>query len=177
MNGQAAASASAGGILVYDPSNPNSLNQLTWLDRSGKALGNIGEFQRQGMVVLAPDGKTAATLQNWRTTATPVTMSLYDLQRGGETRLTAPPLTPSTPVWSPASDLIAFGSGNSLYVKDASGGSPEERLLESRNEVMPSGWSQDGRYLVLLQVQPDAPAPALSVITNWERAALARTPD
>jgi len=131
----------AGGILVYDPSTsiPNSSNQLTWLDRSGKALGNVGELQRQGMVVLAPNGKTAATLKYWRTTASPVTMSLYDLQRGGETRVTSPPLTPSTPVWSPESDLIAFGSGNSLYVKDASGGSPDERLLESRNEVMPSG--------------------------------------
>ena len=36
--------------------------------------------------------------------------------------------------------------------------------------------SADGQRF-LVQIQPDAPAPTLSVITNWERAALARTPD
>ena len=123
VNGQVAASASAGGILVYDPSTINAFsNQLTWLDRSGKALGTVGEFQPQQMVVLSPDGKTAASLQNLDFGARMATLSMYDLQRGGETRVTAPPLTPSTPVWSPANDLIAFGSGKSLYVKDASGG-------------------------------------------------------
>ena len=157
VNGQVAASASAGGILVYDPSAANATsNQLTWLDRSGKALGNVGNFQRQLMVVLSPDGKTAATLKNRGAggTGTP-TLSLYDLQRGGETRVTSPPLHPTTPVWSPESDLIAFGSGNSLYLKNASGGSSEERVLESRNVVMPSGWSRDGRYLIYTEVDPN----------------------
>jgi serine/threonine protein kinase/Tol biopolymer transport system component len=136
--GQVAAAVSAGGILVYNPSDTSS-NQLTWLDRSGKALGNVGDLQRQQMAALSPDGKTVATLRSQR-------IELYDLVRGGETRLTA--LASSTPVWSPESNLIAFGSGNSLYLMDASGGSREERLLERGSRITPSSWSEDGRYFV-----------------------------
>jgi Tol biopolymer transport system component len=146
VNGRVAASASAG-ILVYDSSPRSEINQLTWLDRSGKELGKVGDPQRQRTVVLSPEGKSAAILRNQG-------ISLYDLQRGGEIRFTSPPLTPSMPVWSPEGNLIAFGSGNSLYLKDARGGSNEERLLERGNPIIPSDWSQDGRYLFYTDIDP-----------------------
>jgi serine/threonine protein kinase len=144
---QIAASASAGGILVYE-TNLSRTSQLTWLDRSGKGLGKVGSIQEERHVALSPDGKTVATVRPnqgiW----------LYDVQRGGETRFTSPTLPGSAPVWSPDGNLIAFGSGKGLYLKDASGGSKEEPLLENRNAKTPSDWSRDGRYLIYTENDP-----------------------
>jgi serine/threonine protein kinase len=146
-NNQIAASASARGILVYE-SNFGRTSQLTWLDRSGKELGKVGSIQEERAVALSPDGKSVATMRPdqgiW----------LYDVQRGGETRFTSPALPGSAPVWSPDGNLIAFGAGKGLYLKDASGGLKEELLLENGNVKTPSDWSRDGRYLIYTETDP-----------------------
>jgi serine/threonine protein kinase len=148
FNGQIAASVSAGGILVYENNYSYRRSQLAWLDRSGKELGKVGSVQDESHVALSPDGKTVATLRRnqgiW----------LYDVQRGGETRFTSPTLPGSPPVWSPDGNLIAFGSGKGLYLKDASGGLKEELLLENGNAKTPSDWSRDGRYLIYTETDP-----------------------
>jgi Tol biopolymer transport system component len=146
-----AASASAGGILVYESNLQNIGSQLTWLDRSGKQLGKVGGIQGQSHVALSPDGKMAANVRRDRQ------IWLYDLQRGGEARFISPPLTGSAPVWSPDGSRIAFGSGYSdsgLYLKDANGSSKEELLLGSGNSKSPSDWSRDGRYLIYTESGP-----------------------
>jgi eukaryotic-like serine/threonine-protein kinase len=146
-----AASASVGGILVYESNLRGSGLQLTWLDRSGKEVGKVGDIQGQYHVGLSPDGKMAATVRRDRQ------IWLYDLQHGGEIRFTSPPLTGSAPVWSPEGNLIAFGSGyagGALYLKDASGGSKEELLLGPGNGKEPSDWSRDGRYLIYTEIDP-----------------------
>ncbi len=148
FNGQIAASVSAGGILVYENNVAYRRSQLTWLDRSGKELGKVGSIQDEGHVALSPDGKTVATLRRdqgiW----------MYDVQRGGDTRFTSTTLPGSPPVWSPDGNLIAFGSGKGLYLKDASGGLKEELLLENGNAKTPSDWSRDGRYLIYTETDP-----------------------
>jgi eukaryotic-like serine/threonine-protein kinase len=147
FNSRTAASASAGGILVYE-SNLSTRSQLIWLDRSGKELGKVGSIQEERHVALSPDDKTAATVR------TNQGIWLYDVQRGGETRFTSPTLPGSAPVWSPDGSLIAFGSGKGLYLKDASGGLKEELLLENGNAKTPSDWSRDGRYLIYTETDP-----------------------
>jgi eukaryotic-like serine/threonine-protein kinase len=144
---QIAASASASGILVYETDLGRS-SQLKWLDRSGKELGKVGSIQEERLVALSPDGKTAATVR------TNQGIWLYDVQRGGETRFTSPTLPGSAPVWSPDGNLIAFGSGRGLYLKDASGGLKEELLLENGNTKTPSDWSRDGRYIIYTETDP-----------------------
>jgi len=54
----------------------------------------------------------------------------------------------------PEGNLIAFGSGKGLYLKDASGGLKEELLLENGNVKAPSDWSRDGRYLIYTETDP-----------------------
>jgi serine/threonine protein kinase len=142
---QIAASVSAGGILVYERDIGFKM-QLTWLDRSGKELGKVGTVQNFS-VALSPDGNTVATVRANQTIASQA-IWLYDMQRGGETRFTSPPLTGSAPVWSPEGSKIAFGSGKRLFLKDATGGSKEDLLLENESFKAPSDWSRDGRYLV-----------------------------
>ena len=138
-----AASASPGGILAY-VSNRGTQKQLIWLDRSGKELGKVGKIQNQYHVGLSPNEKTVATVRNQVTNSG---IWLYDVKRGGETRLTSPAL-PSAAVWSPDGTWIAFGSGRGLYLKDANGGLREELLVENANTKAPSDWSKDGRYLI-----------------------------
>jgi serine/threonine protein kinase/dipeptidyl aminopeptidase/acylaminoacyl peptidase len=142
LNAGIAASVSAKGTLVYESNPGHSRFQLTWMDRSGKDLGKIGTVQDQRAVALSPDGKSVATVR------TDQGIWLDDLERGGETRFTSPELPGRPPVWSPDGKWIAFGSGNGLYLKDAGGGLKEELLLENGNEMPPSDWSRDGRYLV-----------------------------
>ncbi len=143
-----AASASSGGILVYESNIGTASFQLTWLDRSGKELGKVGSVQDQRHVGLSPDGKTVVTAR--RTQG----IWLYDVLRGGETRFTSPTLPGGAGVWSPEGNLIAFGSGKGLYLKDASGGLQEELLLENENLKAPSDWSRDGHYLIYTETDP-----------------------
>jgi Tol biopolymer transport system component len=145
-----AASASAGGILVYGANLRGSEYQLTWLDRSGKELGKVGSVQKQDHVALSPDGRMAATTRSNQGAE----IWLYDLQRGGESRFTSLLTCCGAPVWSPDGHWIAFRSGKSLYLKDASGGSKEELLLGNGNDQAPSDWSRDGRYLIYTETDP-----------------------
>jgi len=141
------ASASVTGLLAYETNIQGAGYQLTWLDRSGKEIGEVGSVQDARGAALSPDGKTAAVRRNqgiW----------LYDLQRGGETQLTSPGRGVNGPVWSPDGNLIAFGSAEGIYLRDVKGGLKEELFLESRNRRVPSDWSLDGRYLIYTEVDP-----------------------
>jgi eukaryotic-like serine/threonine-protein kinase len=143
---QVAASASGNGVLAY-LANRTSDAQLTWFDRSGKALEKVIPRGAQQTVALSPDAKTAALSREdglW----------LRDLIRGVETRFTFPPLTGTAPVWSPDSGRIAFSNANTLYLKDTSGGSQEALLLQNGNPKTPSDWSRDGRFLLYTEIDP-----------------------
>ena len=148
IGSQVAASVSASGILAYRSNASGTRRQLTWLDRSGKELSTVGSVQDLRDVALSPDGKTVATGRSQQG------IWLYDVQRGGEARFTSQTLPGTAPVWSPNGDLIAFASGNGLYIKDASGGIKEEVLYENRNPKTASDWSRDGRYLTYTEVDP-----------------------
>jgi serine/threonine protein kinase len=145
---QIAASASASGTLVYEANLFGGGFQLTWLGRSGKELGNVGSIQIQRHVALSPDGKTVSTVRSRQG------MWLHDVQRGGETRFISPATSSSgAAVWSPEGNRIAFGSGNDLYLKDASGDSKEELLLANEHLKSASDWSRDGRYLIYTETE------------------------
>jgi dipeptidyl aminopeptidase/acylaminoacyl peptidase len=145
---QIAASASASGILAYEANLFGGGFQLTWLDRSGKELGKVGSIQTQRDVALSPDGKTVSTVRNRQG------MWLYDVERSGETRFASPATSaPGAAVWSPEGNRIAFGSGNDLYLKDASGDAKEELLLANEHLKTASDWSRDGRYLIYTETE------------------------
>jgi WD40 repeat protein len=147
LNGGVEASASANGILASETDPGKTRFQLTWLDRSGKELGKVGNILNQAHVALSPDEKTVATVRAKQG------IWLYDLQRGAETRFTSFAVDGAA-VWSPTGNLIVFGSGKDLYLNNASGGSKEEILLKSEYLKEPSDWSRDGRYLIYTEIDP-----------------------
>ena len=79
-------SVSDNGVLVYH-SGAAGKTQFTWIDRTGKELGIVGESADQGDLQLSPDGARLAFRQvEFRTGA--INIWLMDLARGTASRFT-----------------------------------------------------------------------------------------
>jgi serine/threonine protein kinase len=149
--GPAFAMFSAGAnTLVYRRGASEDL-ELTWLDRSGKPLGTVGEGGRYQVVHLSQDGTRAATAK-----FDPVTYNmdlwLADLKSGASTRFTFDPSINSNPVWSPDGKRVIFASNRGgalgLYEKSTEGAGTETVLLRPAPAGNLTDWSRDGRYLI-----------------------------
>jgi eukaryotic-like serine/threonine-protein kinase len=155
-------SVSGNGILTYHPGGAGAGQRLTWFDRSGRKLGDVGAPDRYTSPALSPDGKRMAvgigdlnrkTRDIW----------VFDLVRGGSYRLTFDPADDLNPVWSPDGRYIAFASDRKgkrdLYRKLASGTGEEELLFEDQaGNKVPESWSHDGRYIFASVLAPHNPA-------------------
>ncbi|SPE38243.1 Serine/threonine protein kinase [Candidatus Sulfopaludibacter sp. SbA6] len=144
-------SASANGILVYQPGNGLGDSQLTWFDRTGKTLGTVGSAAEYSNPALSPDGSRLAVGirdagTQWRD------IWVFDLARNTAAKLTFDPKDDLDPVWSPDGSRIAFTSDRrgvrNIYVKSAYGTGAEELLVESNNDQNAEDWSRDGRSIV-----------------------------
>ena len=49
---------------------------------------------------------------------------------------------------------MIYSKNNDLYLKDATGGSPETEVFRNANPKRPSDWSRDGRFLLYTEVDP-----------------------
>jgi Tol biopolymer transport system component len=149
---QLAASASGNGLLMY-LSDLFRDYQLTWFDRSGKELGNVGPSGLQNGPALSPDGKIAAMGRNF--SGLDGELWLEDLARGQATPFTFDPIHGVAGVWSPdGSQIIFSSSAGKLYRKETNGGDQPEQLLASGNQKYPSDWSRDARFLLYTDIDP-----------------------
>jgi dipeptidyl aminopeptidase/acylaminoacyl peptidase len=145
---QVAASAGQNGTLIYLAGPSGEDFQPTWVDRSGKKVGQVGPVGDQRGLAISPDQKFVAVAS--RGTESHPGLWLRDLASDVESRFTLPPFV-GAPAWSPDSLRIAFSGPNALYVKNVSGGA-EQLLLQSGNPLSPSDWSRDGKYLLYTEV-------------------------
>ena len=155
INGRAVFSASANGALIYrSGSASGGSGRLTWFDRSGKTLGTVAEngFYRYPRV--SPDGRHVVVTFS----QDEVGMDLWqiDLARGVPTRSTFHPDDDFWPsVWSPDSQRVVFSSSRTrkgvfdLYQRSAAGAATAELLWQSGESKSPSGFSPDGRILLV----------------------------
>jgi Tol biopolymer transport system component len=126
---------------------------LTWIDRSGRVVGALGQPGFFGSPRLSPDGRKVAVDVDDPDRET-ADVWIYDVASGGKTRFGAVfgSAFQNAPVWSSNGDRIAFASDRrargrfSLFAK-AINGAVEEVLLESPDQNGPEDWSSDGRYL------------------------------
>ena len=145
---------SGAGPVAYRAAGGAS-RQLTWFDRTGKAVGVAGEPDANDLRYpeLSPDGRRVAMR---RTVQGNADIWLLDLLRGGMTRLTFDTALDLNPVWSPDGSRIAFSSNRTgvldLYLKPSNGSGAEARLVESPNTKQSQDWSADGRWLVYYEV-------------------------
>ena len=164
-------SASANGVLIYR-SGSSSQAQLTWLDRGGKLLGNVGEPGRYSEIDLSPDGKRVAAVRNgdiW----------IIELDRNVSTRFTFDGAGNRAPVWSRDGTRIAFESDRdgpgSLYTKSASGASKDEPLFKSAEEKTPTSWSLDGQSLLFTSIGKSADIMLLPLAADKQPKPLVQT--
>ena len=143
-------SASGDGVLVYTTGAGES--RLSWKDRHGVEIGQIGPQADYEDLRIAPDGsQVAVTIADTRTGSSGVW--LIDVARGVPTRFTLEDgVEVVAPVWSPDGRSLVFGMSKNdppnLHLKPAVGGEVRE-LLPSQSTLQWSfDWSPDGRFLL-----------------------------
>jgi eukaryotic-like serine/threonine-protein kinase len=164
-----------GRLLYQSDEHASGDNQLSWHDRQGKLLGSVVATGPVHDPAIAPDEKSVAFRRGSISSAD---LWLRDLTRGTNQRFTMDGSGPTTPVWSPNGDRIAFcsthGAGRfNLYEKSSGGIGPEQLLLATESDKVLTQWSRDSRFLVYSE---------LNLKTKWDvsllpmDAATARNP-
>jgi Tol biopolymer transport system component/DNA-binding winged helix-turn-helix (wHTH) protein len=144
--------ASPNGVVVWRHDNRSTPSTLRWFDRNGKALGVVGEVADYTNPALSPDdSKLAVSIRDPQTHTRDIW--IFDLVRGGKTRLTFDPADDLDCVWSPDGTRIVFTSDRSgqrnIYWKLADGSRPEELLLGGKDgQQNVEDWSRDGKDIL-----------------------------
>ncbi len=152
--GAGAYATSAGGTPVYQP-HPN-VNQLAWLDRTGREFGALASPGDYLDVCLAPDGRRLLFSRSLPRIGTYDVWS-YDLARGTETRLTPSLNSDFDGKWLPGGRSIVYsGVENALPVLhrlDLDSGK-SEILLRPTGFQTADDVSPDGRMLAYCERTP-----------------------
>jgi DNA-binding winged helix-turn-helix (wHTH) protein/Tol biopolymer transport system component len=147
--------AFAGGVLLYAPAAPPS--RLTWLDRSGKPLGEAGEPGDYQNFRISPEGSRVTLAR--ANDAEGMDLWVLETARGVSNRLTSNPGASHLPVWSPDGQRILFSYGvpqNNLYFREASGAGSEQRLTTKQRVQGALDWSKDGRFILYFETGQDS---------------------
>ncbi len=165
--GNAAFSASRMGTIAYAGATLRT-GRLTWFDRSGTALGTVGqdgEHDYADFRLSGDEKRLAASVVDPKLSVPDIW--LFDLARGGGSRLTFGPALNAAPVWSPRGDRIAFRTNRNgvieLYQKSAVAGGNDEPLVPEQvarkagvgqSTLLPTDWSADGQRLAFTGGEP-----------------------
>jgi serine/threonine protein kinase/Tol biopolymer transport system component len=144
-------SASPNGRLIYRSGSSDS--QLTWLDRTGKALGTIGTARRIGYVLrISPDQQhVIAELNDADGRSDDVW--IFDAARGVATRFTFDPAADRAPLWSADGAKVAFSSmrtgiGDLFVAETATPANAKKLGAIDGDLVEPTAWSRDGELIL-----------------------------
>jgi len=153
----AAFSVSDNGMLAYGSGVINqSGDEMVWMDRTGKHLGNAGQAGRISGMALSPDEK-AILFSLFNTAGDASDLWLLDVARGVPSRSTFRPGISADGIWSPDGKTIVFQSNNlSIYRKPANGTGKEELLLTGGINNRPMDWSRDGKFVVYMSTTAGA---------------------
>ncbi len=155
----AAITASLNGTLIYNTGVGAAQSQLTWMDRSGKELGRIGESAVMANPTLSPDGsRVAVDIADLK--ANNVDIWVLSAAGAGNARFTFDPSEEVAPVWSRDGSLISFRSvaefGAGIMMKKSNGLEKEKRIMaaDAVNDFIPNSWSLDGTQLFYTAQSP-----------------------
>jgi eukaryotic-like serine/threonine-protein kinase len=160
----------AGGndTVVYNSNAGAALSALTWYDRSGKELGQVGEPGVMANPTISPDG-THAAVDITDLKSANIDIWIEDLGHGTASRFTFDPAEEVTGVWSRDGNLVAYrsiasGSG-AVMIKKATGLEAPKQIYVATggDDIMPNSWAADGQR-ILCSYQPAAGGSNLGVV-------------
>ena len=152
-SGSTVASVSGTRALVYQEALGVHA-QLTWFDRGGRLLGELGSpgdwlrpsLSHDGRRLLADiwdPGQARSSRDIW----------IFETGRSVPTRFTFEPGNDRWGTWSPDDRRIVYSSAlegsPNVFVKEATGTAAAERLFRTEDNHLPAHWSPDGRFLAL----------------------------
>ena len=155
-----AITASMNGTLIYNASAGATLSVLTWMDRTGRQLGQIGEPAVECNPTLSPDGtRVAVDISDQR--ANNVDLWLESTTKGGNSRFTFDPAEEVVGVWSRDGTTVAYRSAGgsvagALLLKPASGLERERTMFKigGSNDAIPNSWSPDDQQILVTSQTP-----------------------
>jgi Tol biopolymer transport system component len=149
----AAFSVAQNNTLLYHTGTGAPLSQLTWVDRTGKEQGKIGEPGMIANPFISPDQtRISFDLANRRENN--VDVWTYNLQNGTSARFTFDPSEETTGVWSRDGRTIAYRGVSAkeiLRTKNTSGLEKDVGLAMSPPgswDLLPNSWSLDNKYVM-----------------------------
>jgi Tol biopolymer transport system component len=171
-------SVSESGVLAYSSGTSRVTTRLTWLDRAGTVAGTVGAPASYLNLALARDDRhvavsVAAGASEGRG------IWIFDVQRGGMSRLTFDAVDDTSPIWSPDGSRVAFHSvrtGESSLRQTLVSGTAQDELLVAGPQLLPSDWSPDGRFITYSRSASSADVWILPVTGERKPFALAQTP-
>jgi Tol biopolymer transport system component len=149
----AAFSTSQNGILAYMTGLVATEAAIEVRDGTGQVTSTLSEPAAYRHAVISPNGKFAATKVMDQGLGTG-DLWIFELERNLRSRFTFAPQDDDHPVWHPDGESIAFtaqsGEGKRGIFRKAVGGTEDAVLLyESEGNVEATGFSPDGRLLLL----------------------------
>jgi Tol biopolymer transport system component len=145
------------GPLVYRTGKVSAQGYpVSWLDNSGKTQPLIATPSFYVNPRFSPDGRRLALAQ---TAGSNAGIFVYDWQRDTMSRLTFGTQQTLSPTWSPDGKHIvfrfSFAGGFSLGWIRADGAGEIQRVLDSKNNVVPYSFFPDGRRLAYFELDPE----------------------
>jgi Tol biopolymer transport system component len=142
-------SSSLEGVLAFQSGASFADFRLTWFDRAGRMTPAVSDAANYDDVEISPDDSRAMVSVR---DGDGRDLWMVDLARGVRRRFTSGPEVEQNPIWSPDQSMLVFSvAGQGIFQQRADGtGSPE--LLHAERELRqstPSGWSPDGRVLLV----------------------------
>jgi eukaryotic-like serine/threonine-protein kinase len=151
----AAFAVAQNGTLIYNTSVGAAESALTWMDRSGKELGRIGDPAIMANPTLSPDGsRVAVDISDEK--ANNVDIWIASTTGAGNSRFTFDPSEEVAGAWSRDGKVLAYrlgdATGANLCLKPATGLEREKKRFvsaSSMDDVLPNSWSLDDRQILL----------------------------
>jgi eukaryotic-like serine/threonine-protein kinase len=143
------------GTLIYNTEVGAAQSVLTWMDRSGKELGRIGDPAVLANPTLSPDGsRVAVDISDEK--ANNVDVWIESTTGAGNSRFTFNPSEEVVAVWSRDGKTLAYrdaaGEGPTLLLKPATGLEHERKRFilppSSMDDIIPNSWSLDDQQIL-----------------------------
>jgi Tol biopolymer transport system component len=167
-------SVSEAGRLVYLP-RTGAVYDLTWHNRSGEALGTVGEPGRYSHLDLSPDDQHVAVSRETQEPGKPRELDIWtiDLKSGGANRVTRRPGYKADPAWSGDGRQLAFNSNQPdpmssrwrLWIRPSDGSGQEVSLADPIQVIASPDWSLDGKHIVYEESASGGGKPSIFVKT------------